>query len=83
LTDIAIGVAGMNPILDLKGSTDWTGYVLDVTEISVADELAAAADLVMGKASGIPAALIRGYLVPPGDGAGSDLVRPAGEDLFR
>lgn len=83
LTDVAIGVAGMSPILDLKGTKDWSGYLLDVTEISIADELAAAADLVMGKASGIPAALIRGYRVPSGSGLGSDLVRPAGEDLFR
>lgn len=83
LTDVAIGVAGMNPILDLRGSTDWTGNVLDVTEVSIADELASAADLVMGKATGIPAALIRGYRVPPGEGAGSDLIRPPGEDLFR
>ncbi|MDH3189996.1 MAG: coenzyme F420-0:L-glutamate ligase [Acidimicrobiia bacterium] len=83
LTDVAIGVAGMAPILDLKGTTDWSGYVLDVTEVSVADELASAADLVMGKAAGIPAALIRGYQVPAGDGSGSDLVRPPSEDLFR
>lgn len=83
LTDVAIGVAGMGPILDLKGTTDWSGYVLDVTEVSVADELASAADLVMGKAAGIPAALIRGYQVPAGDGSGSDLVRPPSEDLFR
>lgn len=83
LTDVAIGVAGMDPILDLVGTEDWSGHTLDVTEISVADELASAADLVMGKASGIPAALIRGYVVPHGDGSGSQLVRPASEDLFR
>ncbi len=83
LTDVAIGVAGMNPILDLKGTRDWSGQLLDVTEVSVADELASAADLVMGKASGIPAALIRGYEVPPGDGGGVDLVRQPNEDLFR
>jgi coenzyme F420-0:L-glutamate ligase / coenzyme F420-1:gamma-L-glutamate ligase len=83
LTDVAIGVAGMNPILDLVGTTDWTGYLLDVTEVSIADELASAADLVMGKASGIPAALVRGYNVPPGEGSGSQLIRPPQEDLFR
>ncbi|HEY5890823.1 MAG TPA: coenzyme F420-0:L-glutamate ligase [Acidimicrobiia bacterium] len=83
LTDVAIGVAGFHPILDLVGTTDWSGYVLDVTEVSVADELASAADLVMGKASGIPAALIRGYAVPEGDGSASQLVRPPNEDLFR
>ncbi len=83
LTDVAIGVAGIKPILDLKGTEDWTGYELDVTEVAVVDELASAADLVMGKASGVPAALIRGYRHQPGDGAASDLVRPPAEDLFR
>lgn len=83
LTDIAIGVSGLLPIHDLRGSQDWAGRELDVTEVAVADELAAAADLVMGKASGIPAALIRGYQGPRGEGRGADLVRPVGEDLFR
>ncbi len=83
LTDIAIGISGLLPILDLKGSLDWSGRELEVTEIAVADELAAAADLVMGKSSGVPAALVRGYAGPRGDGRGSDLVRPVDEDLFR
>ncbi|HEX5695182.1 MAG TPA: coenzyme F420-0:L-glutamate ligase [Acidimicrobiia bacterium] len=83
LTDVAIGVSGLGAIVDLRGSTDWTGRELEVTEIAVADELASAADLVMGKASGIPAALVRGYEGPRGEGRGSDLVRPANEDLFR
>jgi coenzyme F420-0:L-glutamate ligase/coenzyme F420-1:gamma-L-glutamate ligase len=83
LTDVAIGVSGLEAILDLKGTADWTGHELEVTEIAVADELAAAADLVMGKAGGIPAALIRGYAGPRGNGRGKDLVRPADEDLFR
>ncbi len=83
LTDVAIGVSGMLPILDLIGTEDWTGRELDVTEVAVADELASAADLVMGKASGVPAALIRGYDGPRGEGRGSDLVRPVNEDLFR
>ena len=83
LTDIAIGVSGLIAVLDLRGSTDRSGRELEVTEIAVADELAAAADLVMGKADGIPAALVRGYQGPRGDGRGSDLVRPVDEDLFR
>ena len=83
LTDIAIGVSGLLPIHDLRGSKDWAGRELDVTEVAVADELAATADLVMGKASGIPAALIRGYQGPRGEGRAADLVRPIGEDLFR
>jgi coenzyme F420-0:L-glutamate ligase/coenzyme F420-1:gamma-L-glutamate ligase len=76
-------VAGIKPILDLKGTEDWAGYELDVTEVAVVDELASAADLVMGKASGIPVALIRGYRYQPGEGSASDLVRPPAEDLFR
>jgi coenzyme F420-0:L-glutamate ligase / coenzyme F420-1:gamma-L-glutamate ligase len=83
LTDVAIGVSGLSPILDLVGTVDWSGRQLDVTQIAVADELAAAADLVMGKASGTPAALVRGYEGPRGDGRASDLVRPVDGDLFR
>lgn len=83
LTDVAIGVSGLLPILDLIGTTDWSGYELDVTEVAVADELASAADLVMAKASGIPAALIRGYEGPRGEGRYTDLIRPVNEDLFR
>lgn len=83
LTDVAIGVSGLEPLVDLKGTLDWAGHRLEVTEIAVADELAAAADLVMGKASGVPAALIRGYRGPRGEGRARALVRPAEEDLFR
>lgn len=83
LTDVAIGLSGLDPILDLKGTTDMYGRTLEVTEIAVADELAAAADLVMGKAEGVPAAVVRGFMVPRGEGRASDMVRPAGEDLFR
>ena len=83
LTDVAIGLSGLTPLLDLIGTKDWADRDLEVTEIAVADELAAAADLVMGKAAGIPAALIRGYEGPRGEGRASDLVRPVNEDLFR
>ena len=83
LTDVALGVSGLVAVLDLRGTDDWAGRELDVTEIAVADELASAADLVMGKAEGIPAALVRGYQGPRGIGRGSDLVRPVDEDLFR
>lgn len=83
LTDVAIGVSGILPILDLVDSKDWVGRRLEVTEIAVADELAAAADLVMGKAAGVPAAVIRGYEGPRGEGRISELIRPVGEDLFR
>lgn len=83
LTDIAIGVAGLEALVDLRGTRDWAGRELEVTEIAVADELASAADLVMGKAEGIPAALIRGYGGPRGEGRAHDLVRSPEEDLFR
>jgi coenzyme F420-0:L-glutamate ligase/coenzyme F420-1:gamma-L-glutamate ligase len=81
-TDVAIGVAGLAPLLDLRGTADARGRVLGSTQIAVADELAAAAELVLGKASGIPAARIRGYRAPPGDGCARDLVMPPERDLF-
>ena len=83
LVDVAIGVSGMLPILDLRGSTDMHGRVLEVTEVAVADELAAAAELVTGKASGTPAALVSGYAYPSGEGRATDLIRPPAEDMFR
>ncbi len=83
LTDVAIGVSGIDPIADLRGTTDMQGRVLDVTEVAVVDEIAAAADLVMGKADGVPAAIVRGLEWEAGDGRAADLVRPAHEDLFR
>jgi coenzyme F420-0:L-glutamate ligase / coenzyme F420-1:gamma-L-glutamate ligase len=81
-TDVAIGVAGMQPLLDLRGSADARGRALEATVIAVADELAGAAELVLGKTSGVPAALIRGYAVPPGDGSARELVMPPERDLF-
>lgn len=83
LTDVAIGVSGMAAIADLRGTTDMQGRVLDVTEVAIVDEIAAAADLVMGKATGVPAAIVRGLEWPDGDGRATDLVRPAHEDMFR
>jgi len=81
-TDVAIGAAGLSPLLDLRGRSDARGRVLGSTQIAVADELAGAAELVLGKASGVPAARIRGYRVPPGEGAARDLVMPPERDLF-
>ena len=81
-TDVAIGVAGMRPLLDLRGEPDAGGRPLEATLIAVADELAGAAELVMGKASGVPAALIRGYAVPAGEGSARELVMPPERDLF-
>jgi coenzyme F420-0:L-glutamate ligase / coenzyme F420-1:gamma-L-glutamate ligase len=82
-TDVAVGLAGMGALDDWRGRTDGDGRLLEVTEVAVADEVAAAADLVKGKASRIPAALLRGVSRPKGDGAARDLVRPPSDDLFR
>jgi coenzyme F420-0:L-glutamate ligase / coenzyme F420-1:gamma-L-glutamate ligase len=81
-TDVAIGVAGLPPLLDLRGTRDSTGYQLRTTTIAVADEIAGAAELVMGKTNGVPAAIVRG-LGLEGDGAAAHLVMPADRDLFR
>lgn len=83
LTDVAIGVAGMAPVEDLRGTTDMHGRVLEVSEIAIVDEVASAADLAMGKSTGIPAAVVRGLVWTPGPGRAGDLVRPASEDMFR
>lgn len=81
-TDVAIGVAGMTPLLDLRGHRDQRGRELESTIICVADELAGAAELAMGKASGVPAALVRGYAIPEGDGRATDVIMPRERDLF-
>ncbi len=81
-TDVALGVAGVAALVDLSGRRDSTGYELHATEIAVADEIAGAAQLVMGKTDGIPAAIVRGVHAR-GDGRGSDLVMPRERDLFR
>jgi coenzyme F420-0:L-glutamate ligase/coenzyme F420-1:gamma-L-glutamate ligase len=81
-TDVAIGVAGIAPLLDLRGTRDASGHELRSTMIAVADELAGAAELVMGKSGGIPGAIVRG-LEPQGEGTALELVIPAERDLFR
>lgn len=84
LTDVAIGIAGIAGVVDLRGTPDSLGRIMQVTEVAVADELASTAELVMGKSSGIPVAIIRGI-----DEAWfrnssmSEIVRPPQEDLFR
>lgn len=83
LVDVAIGMSGFAALDDHRGRLDDHGNVLEVTEVAVADELAAAADLVMGKATGVPAAVVRGVVLPPGEGRIAELVRPDDEDLFR
>jgi coenzyme F420-0:L-glutamate ligase / coenzyme F420-1:gamma-L-glutamate ligase len=81
-TDVAIGVAGLTPLRDLRGTRDRSGYELKTTQIAVADEIAGAAELVMGKTDGIPAAIVRG-LELEGDGSARQLVMPPDRDLFR
>jgi coenzyme F420-0:L-glutamate ligase/coenzyme F420-1:gamma-L-glutamate ligase len=81
-SDVALGVSGLPAILDLDGQLDSMGYELHATQIAVADEIAGAAQLVMGKTDGIPAALVRGLRLD-GDGLGRDLLMPQERDLFR
>ncbi|MGI8552885.1 MAG: coenzyme F420-0:L-glutamate ligase [Dehalococcoidia bacterium] len=82
-TNVAIGVAGMSPLRDYIGQTDPYGYELRVTSLCVADELASAAELVMGKVDKVPIALVRGFSFEPGEGSARQLVRDASRDLFR
>ena len=82
-TNVAIGVAGIDPFVDYRGQTDAFGHELRATRICIADEIAGAAEMVMGKSAGICAALVRGAGVRPGRGAAVDIVRPRSEDLFR
>jgi coenzyme F420-0:L-glutamate ligase/coenzyme F420-1:gamma-L-glutamate ligase len=82
-TDVALGLAGMAAVRDLRGELDGRGYELKSTLIAVADEIAGAAELVMGKTRGVPAAIVRGAEPPPGDGSGADLLMPRERDLFR
>ncbi len=82
--DVAIGVAGINPILDLRGGRDIFGYVMRVKQAAIADELASAAELVIGNVGEmIPAAIVRGYRYPVDESAKARaLIRPRSEDLF-
>jgi coenzyme F420-0:L-glutamate ligase/coenzyme F420-1:gamma-L-glutamate ligase len=83
LTEVAIGVAGMQALHDYRGDRDPHGYPLRVTIEAVADELACAAGLVCGKLARTPACIIRGFHYRPGRGRAKDLIRPAATDLFR
>jgi coenzyme F420-0:L-glutamate ligase/coenzyme F420-1:gamma-L-glutamate ligase len=78
----AIGASGLAPLRDMAGAVDPNGYVLATTAVAVADELAAAADLVLGKLERVPAALVRGYPVT-GEGSAALLIRDPSQDLFR
>ena len=83
LTEFCLGIAGMNPILDLRGTTDLRGRELHHTVVAIADELAAAAGLLMEKTAAVPAVLVRGYAYQPFEGSAKVLIRPAEADLFR
>ena len=85
VTDAAIGCAGIAAVVDLRGSTDALGRELKVTEVAVADEIAAAADLVMGKSKGLPVAVVRGLEASwfRTGSVGDEIVRSPADDLFR
>ena len=83
LTEVCLGIAGMDAMLDLRGSADLGGRELHHTVIAIADELACAAGLLMPKAGATPAVLIRGYHYKPAEGSAKALIRPAASDLFR
>jgi coenzyme F420-0:L-glutamate ligase/coenzyme F420-1:gamma-L-glutamate ligase len=83
LVNVALGVAGMAPLLDYRGQRDPHGKMLQATVIALADELAAASGLVMGKLDRVPAAVLQGMTISEGSGSGRDLIRPAERDLFR
>ena len=81
--NVAIGVAGMDPIKDYRGTVDAVGNVLKVTEIALADELASASELVMAKATGVPVAIVRGLPYSAAQGSIERLIRDRSTDLFR
>ena len=83
ITDVAIGVAGMDPVADYRGLNDPHGFPMEASVLAVADELAAAAELVMGKTDGIPITIVRGYSYSPASGSGRDLLMPLERDMFR
>ena len=82
-TNHAIGISGINPILDYEGSLDNFNKILRVTAIAIADELSSAAELVMGKTLNCPVAIARDYVFDSENRLISDLIRPENEDLFR
>jgi coenzyme F420-0:L-glutamate ligase/coenzyme F420-1:gamma-L-glutamate ligase len=83
ITDVAVGVAGMDPVADYRGLNDPHGFPMEASVLAVADELAAAAELVMGKTDGIPLAVVRGYSYSPAPGSARELLMPPERDMFR
>jgi coenzyme F420-0:L-glutamate ligase / coenzyme F420-1:gamma-L-glutamate ligase len=82
-TNVAIGIAGMDPFVDRRGETDSFGNELAATNICIADEIAGAAEMVMGKADGIPAVIVKGAPIREGRGAATAIVRSPADDFFR
>jgi coenzyme F420-0:L-glutamate ligase/coenzyme F420-1:gamma-L-glutamate ligase len=83
LANVALGVSGMRPFMDYQDKKDRFGNTLKATQMAVADELASAAELAMGKTGDIPVALIQGFTFPEGEGNGREIIRPSESDLFR
>lgn len=83
ITNVAVGVAGMNPLADYRGGYDPHGNPLSASVLAAGDELAAAAELVMGKTAGVPVAVVRNYPHEPGPGTGQDLLIDPEKDFFR
>ena len=81
--NFAIGIAGMDPMTDYRGTLDAQGRVLHVTTIAVADELAATAELVMAKAINVPVAIVRGHPYATAEGSVAALIRDRARDMFR
>ncbi len=81
--DVAVGVAGLKPVKDERGMKDGYGYQLKAAVTALADEIAAAAELVMGKRDGVPVVIVRGCEIEKGEGSVKELLRPEAEDLFR
>jgi coenzyme F420-0:L-glutamate ligase/coenzyme F420-1:gamma-L-glutamate ligase len=81
--NVAIGSAGIEPLVDYRGQVDPSGHELVITEMAHIDELASAAELVQGKVSRVPVAIVRGYAFTPSERGAGDLIRPVADDLFR
>jgi coenzyme F420-0:L-glutamate ligase/coenzyme F420-1:gamma-L-glutamate ligase len=81
--NVAIGLSGMKPLIDYRGTNDMFGHPLSVTMMAVADELASAAELVMKKSDSVPVAIIHGFVHLKAPGSARQLVRPGRQDLFR
>jgi len=82
-TDVAIGIAGMDSILDYEGTKDSFGKILRVTAIAISDEICSAAELVMGKTRNCPVVIVRNYKYKKSDSNINSIIRPENEDLFR